>query len=427
MSDSEEKRQNIKEIPGFYYDTEKKRYFRITKDHPKPAIKACKSEVIKTEKQKQKRHSNMHCKILEEREICGTNIRKFKRNMRRSSIECINFEKTKGIKLHLEEANLKDKVLITKIIPSARHDVLAIVSKIKGFDKSMLQIYDFQFSKEMKFELTSSYDISIAQITDTVFATNTRSFTNELLISSVSESLGVSQALIFWVDDFLVTDRVVKMRKGHNIWSSCFVHNPCTRTRFALGLTNGILLVGPEGRTEQHPFIRTSKSDVLSLDGGKAPYLYSGSRDGYIRSFDFRAFKVASSVRAKKSVDNVKILSNQTHLIVSTMAGHLELWDIRMWKAVLSYSGHANTHSRLSLHLDSNENFLSSVGEDCVARIWDVRTAELLREFPSIRFDEREDPIRPTVLFLDQDTNPYINSGYLYGIKEELFYFKLNP
>ena len=72
--------------------------------------------------------------------------------------------------------------------------------------------------------------------------------------------------------------------------------------------------------------VSLSDSCVKKISLLQAQYLYSGSRDGYIRSFDFRAFKVASAVRGKKSVDNVKILSNQTHLIVSTMAGHVRFF-----------------------------------------------------------------------------------------------------
>eukprot|EP00112_Aurelia_sp_Birch-Aquarium-sp1_P007929 Seg1866.2 transcript_id=Seg1866.2/GoldUCD/mRNA.D3Y31 product="DDB1- and CUL4-associated factor 4" protein_id=Seg1866.2/GoldUCD/D3Y31 len=415
-------------IPGFYYDEEKKKYFKITKDHPIPVKKESKpsDDKIEIDRGTCEEEFLPHCKLLSNRETSATSSRELRRLMKRTSIRSVNMMHDKPVKLHLQESNLTGTVNIRKIIPSAKQDVFAVVSKIKGSDKSVLQVYDFKFNKEQEFELMTAYDISMAQISDAIFSQNKRNITNELLICSINEKLGLSQALVFWVDDFLVTDRVIKMKKNQMIWSSCFIRNPSTDRRIAIGATNGILLVGPESRQESHPFLHTSKSDVLTVDCGKTTaYLYAGSRDKKVRSIDLRQRHIAGTLKAKQSVDNVKLLSNENHVLVSTMAGHLELWDVRNGQTILSYAGHKNTHSMLSLHVDGNEDFVASVGEDCIARIWDIHTAELIREFSSDRVDEHNDLIRPSIVFCDELDGSHAVGGFFYGIGDELYYNSL--
>ena len=66
-----------------------------------------------------------------------------------------------------------------------------------------------------------------------------------------------------------------------------------------------------------------------------------------------------------------------------------------------------------------------AVGEDCIARIWDLKTADCLRELPSFRFDRAGELLRPSIVFIDQLSHSNISSGLLYGIGEELHYYRL--
>ncbi len=51
--------------------------------------------------------------------------------------------------------------------------------------------------------------------------------------------------------------------------------------------------------------------------------LYTGSRDRTVHSFDLRRPKYIAAARAKQSVDYMKHLDNEFHLIISTLAGHV--------------------------------------------------------------------------------------------------------
>jgi len=411
----------IREIPGFYYDEDTKKYFRITKDHPGPKRKAEKTPIRKDFEVKGPLISSLQ--IFQNREIHCMSSEKVRRALRRTSIRSLKLRKETDLKLRLEDAYLPNSASISHIVPCAKQDMLAVVSKCKGSDKSILQIYDFKFSKDRIFEIVAACYVSIGQICDVKFSP----FGPELLISSINERLNRSQADVVWVDGCFVAERVVEVYKNQSIWSSCFVKaSSSVERKIALGLSNGVMVVGPDRRVEKHHFVRTSRSDVLALScSNMGDALYSGSRDGCIRCYDFRRRRIVAAAKAKKSIDNLKMLKNDIHLLVSTMAGHLELWDVRSWRPVLTYHGHSNTHSLLSLDTDDCEDFIAAVGEDCTTRIWDLRTAECLRELPSFRFDDAGEPIKPSVLFLDQLTHSNNSSGLLYGISDEFYHYCL--
>ena len=47
-------------------------------------------------------------------------------------------------------------------------------------------------------------------------------------------------------------------------------------------------------------------------------------------------------------------------VLMDANAFQLELWDVRSWRPVLTYHGHSNTHSLLSLDTDDCEDFIAA-------------------------------------------------------------------
>lgn len=419
----------VREIPGFYYDEEKKKYFRITKDHPKKSFGKDVKKQKQVEKQQQKEQDSIQkkflpgFKILMNQKVRPTSTSKLQRHLNKANLRCFDIERDgKFSKLDYSYTGL-DKVGITHIVPNVSQDKIVVVSKVKGSIQSLVQVYDISHSvKKGCFVLGSVFDVLIAHCTSISFSPYKDSF-DQLIISTIGEDdcLSVAQN-VFMTAECLVHFRSTEMKKGETIWSSCFIANPFTDKGKALGTSSGILLTGPNCQHVSSRFVKTNKSDVLALEcSHKNQHLYTGSRDRTVRCFDLRQLQSVSSTKAKQSVDNLKLLNDDFHLLVSTMAGHIELWDTRTWKPVLSYLGHNNSHSMLSLHVDGNEDFVACVGEDCVTRIWDLRTTELFRKIPSLKMNN-DDAVMPAFMFGAHFANLQGANGFLYGIEDQIYF-----
>ncbi|CAA6671997.1 unnamed protein product [Spirodela intermedia] len=76
----------------------------------------------------------------------------------------------------------------------------------------------------------------------------------------------------------------------------------------------------------------------------------------------------------------VPLHSDEQYFFGSSMDGSIELFDQRLLHRgpVQSYEGHANSHSHLELGVDPSEAFVLSGGEDCYLRIWSIKSGKML-------------------------------------------------
>lgn len=76
----------------------------------------------------------------------------------------------------------------------------------------------------------------------------------------------------------------------------------------------------------------------------------------------------------------VWLQSDEHYFLASSMDGYVKLYDCRLLQrgAVQSYEGHVNTHSHIQLGVDPSESLVMSGGEDGYARIWSIKSGELL-------------------------------------------------
>ncbi|XP_059437328.1 uncharacterized protein LOC132170380 isoform X3 [Corylus avellana] len=184
------------------------------------------------------------------------------------------------------------------------------------------------------------------------------------------------------------------------------------------GTNLGAALVDLE--TGVRSWVCRSKSDVFALQfiqSGNA--ILCGLRNGVIVTVDVREKQVGSSARLirhrithaplDKTVGNstrklfelsgniypscnVKMPSSISSLVslqfddhyflASSMDGSVKLYDHRLIQrgAVQSYEGLVNSHTRIQLAVDPSEKFVMSGGEDCKLRLWSIKSGELLFE-----------------------------------------------
>ncbi|CAN1327915.1 DDB1- and CUL4-associated factor 4 [Linum perenne] len=88
------------------------------------------------------------------------------------------------------------------------------------------------------------------------------------------------------------------------------------------------------------------------------------------------------------------------YFMAGSMDGTIRLYDHRMTKRgpVQAYEGHVNSHTRLPLRVDPSEKFLVAGGEDCHLRLWSIKSGELL-------FNEKVSETIPSSLCLQKGKN----------------------
>ncbi|KAF9488946.1 WD40 repeat-like protein [Pleurotus eryngii] len=160
--------------------------------------------------------------------------------------------------------------------------------------------------------------------------------------------------------------------------------------------------VGPPLRTLE------TQSDVFSVHKSDS-LVYTGARNGHISRFDLRSSKpdalgpllpgrfaadcdtIGSNTKTRNlntghgtsrtSVVHLDII-REWQLLVSHMDGRLATYDLRFLRdtrPVRSFNGHVNTLTRrLGIAVDPQQNFLFAAGKDGWIRGWSLQTGEAL-------------------------------------------------
>ncbi|XP_057811982.1 uncharacterized protein LOC131026216 isoform X2 [Salvia miltiorrhiza] len=156
--------------------------------------------------------------------------------------------------------------------------------------------------------------------------------------------------------------------------------------RAAIGTNRGAMLLNLE--TGISSWVLRCKSDVLSVQlvqSGKV--VICGLRNGAIMTVDTRQKQIKR--RADRSLtmsmpSSVCCLSSldlwDQYFLASSMDGSIKLYDHRLIQKgpVQSYEGSVNSHTRIELGVDPSEKVVMSGGEDCYIRLWDIKTGEML-------------------------------------------------
>uniref|UniRef100_A0A0E0E6T2 Uncharacterized protein n=1 Tax=Oryza meridionalis TaxID=40149 RepID=A0A0E0E6T2_9ORYZ len=89
--------------------------------------------------------------------------------------------------------------------------------------------------------------------------------------------------------------------------------------------------------------------------------------------------KSSRAISMSSAVCSLVVLSSDEHYFLgSSMDGSIKLFDLRLIQKgpIQSYAGHINSHTHLPLVVDPSETLLMSGGEDSTVRIWSIKTGE---------------------------------------------------
>ncbi|KIY46680.1 hypothetical protein FISHEDRAFT_66352 [Fistulina hepatica ATCC 64428] len=158
------------------------------------------------------------------------------------------------------------------------------------------------------------------------------------------------------------------------------------------------LVIGAERKALYFPDVSVptfeslyTHSDVFSVHHDEH-LVYAGVRNGSVLRFDLRVAKYGDHLfeerfkgRSRSSVLRLDVVRD-TQLLLSHMNGMLATYDLRFTKGnrpLVHFSGHVNTLTEhLGLAVDPLQTFVFAAGQDCVIRGWSLRTGERLAASP---------------------------------------------
>ncbi|XP_071971729.1 DDB1- and CUL4-associated factor 4 isoform X2 [Engystomops pustulosus] len=444
-SSSSTQSSSVPELPGFYYDPEKNRYFRLLPGHnncnplTKEGIMKKQMEVKRLqdleEDKNRKKSSRLGLNaslLLRKQQLGSLPSTTYCRRIHEMKVSCMQMKKVTIVN---PESVGVETLKYEFILADSPCERLFVVNDLEnGFCKYDLLNLNGLWKDVPTVE---SHD-------DNLY------FTSQKVVTACWASLNApdSHVLVCFLgkpeapgcvslipacrfrnlaadyDD--VRPEVVYNIRISNAWSCAWCLNPRLECSYAAGLRNQVLVLN--AITDVQYTFRTN-SDVLAQQfATQNLLLYNGCRSGEVFSIDLRVpYRSPNNCRKgvtfsqSSSITCLRLLQDENYLVVSDMSGQIKLWDLRMVKSVHNYEGHVNSYAHLPVHVKEEEGLLLAVGQDCYTRIWNFQDARLLRTIPSPH-PAAKDSI-PSIVFSSYHGGKRPVPGLLMAVKKDLYHF----
>ncbi|EGC31076.1 hypothetical protein DICPUDRAFT_83022 [Dictyostelium purpureum] len=431
----------IREYPGYYYDVEKDRYFKITKEFQKILTEKKKKEKEQSEipiklnqsnsTANEKKKKNNITDLLKIREINTKSNGFYNDNIKNimvkdhlkqyvnipcsSSISNISLFGDYNINQIVNNNNSNkinnndnNKSIITKGIVSSSNTFLNIdwlntfynqplnnENNIDNNDGDRLNTFfsNEKLNYEQEYKISKHHSLSIDLYSNITSIRVNKNVPNLLSVTTLGDHQREGSVNIFRVDslvyDVIPLDNLFLSRSS--IWCSQWC--PTNDNIVSIGGSSGKLLIY-DLNCHKNYYQVLSKSDILAQDFNRnGTTIFNGSRDGFIRMVDIRTKTAPNSnnqtiinlniqkdrINHSSSISSINSLLDDNYLIVSSLNGSISKWDRRINKKVLDYPFNCNSHLKLGISLTPDEQFLGAAGEDKFVRIWNTSTGVLIK------------------------------------------------
>ncbi|XP_048393096.2 WD repeat domain 21 isoform X1 [Stegostoma tigrinum] len=213
--------------------------------------------------------------------------------------------------------------------------------------------------------------------------------------------------------------------RSSTVWTCAWCFNPQADKCFSTGVLYRVFVT--DAVTGQKQIFNTNSSVLAQQFARRAPVLYNGCRSGEIFSLDIRqrmtkALSWAGTVISQNSaVTSIRLLQDENYLMAADMIGKIKLWDLRTTRCVKQYEGHHNECAYLPIYPHEEEGILLAVGQDCYTRIWSLRDGTILRTIPSPHSISKDSI--PSIVFSSQLGGRGGVPGLLMAVCHDLYHF----
>ncbi|XP_070578639.1 DDB1- and CUL4-associated factor 4-like [Ptychodera flava] len=406
------------QLPGFYYDREKKKYFRLLPGHnnynPVTVDSLRKKELEKQkilvsgDKRKVVTSGGSTCQRSgKAKRMCGCNLPfpNYHHNLQLGTFSSQLSERLSHEKV-IELLKLRphsvfgpkpfDELTGTVSTMQADHknDKLALVLKTEQHTLLWVSsiVPDRNDVKNVcagKWKIANMFVKSkFTKVTNLTWTSHRKEEHSQLLLSYIGGPSSTSGVQVFRLGDsieassFCIHNSILK----DTAWTCAWSNNDQYANRISVGLSRKAMIIDIATRNKTTCF--THNSDVFAQTFAvQSPVLFNGTRRGLILGSDLRAPNTDTSkgvqLKHSSSVCHLQLLQDENYLVSSDMASKILLWDLRSLKTVLEYEGHSNDHLHIPFHIDSTETVLYAGGMDTFVRFWSLKDGHKLTTIPS--------------------------------------------
>ncbi|XP_060617395.2 DDB1- and CUL4-associated factor 4 isoform X1 [Anolis sagrei] len=431
----------VPELPGFYYDPEKNRYFRLLPGHNNCNPLTRESIQHRENECQRLRLLEEEKKCLKKTSRCGLNssiiLRKRQLGLYSSFNYCrlihelkVNCMQRRKLEIKSPDSTVSGNNYFKRIAADTAYERIFTVNDVEhgGCKYGIINLSGLG-KNSLTVEMYDNLYFTNRKVNSVCWASLSHPDSHVLLcLMGVAETLGCASLLpasLFSNSNTGDQPGMLCSFKIPTAWSCAWCLNPQADNCFSTGLSRQVLVTNT---VTGHRQTFGTSSDVLAQQfATQTPMLYNGCRSGEIFSIDVRqrAHKGQTwkAVRLfhHSAVTSVNVLKDEHYLMVADMEGQVKLWDLRKLKCVKEYRGHHNEHATLPLHISEEEGFLAAVGQDCYTRIWSLQDTHLLRTIPS-PYPSSTDSI-PSVVFSSRLGGTRGVPGLLMAVRQDLYYF----
>nr|XP_020665830.1 DDB1- and CUL4-associated factor 4 isoform X1 [Pogona vitticeps]XP_020665831.1 DDB1- and CUL4-associated factor 4 isoform X1 [Pogona vitticeps]XP_020665832.1 DDB1- and CUL4-associated factor 4 isoform X1 [Pogona vitticeps]XP_020665834.1 DDB1- and CUL4-associated factor 4 isoform X1 [Pogona vitticeps]XP_020665835.1 DDB1- and CUL4-associated factor 4 isoform X1 [Pogona vitticeps]XP_020665836.1 DDB1- and CUL4-associated factor 4 isoform X1 [Pogona vitticeps]XP_020665837.1 DDB1- and CUL4-assoc len=430
----------VPELPGFYYDPEKNRYFRLLPGHnncnplTKESIQQKEMEHQRLRLLEEEKHMKKTSKtglnssiILCKRKLGFFSSINYCRLIHELKVNCMQRRK---LEIKSPDSSVSGSNNFKLIAADTAYERIFTVNDVEhGGCKYGIVNLSGLGKDSLTVEMYDNLYFTNRKVNSVCWASLSHPDSHVLLcLMGVAETLGCASLLpasLFSNSNTGDQPGMLCSFKISTAWSCAWCLNPQADNCFSTGLSRRVLVTNA---VTGHRQTFGTSSDVLAQHfATQTPVLYNGCRSGEVFSIDVRLRShkgqgwKAIRLFHHSAVTSVNLLKDENYLMAADMEGQIKLWDLRKQKCVKEYRGHHNEHAVLPLHISEEEGLLTAVGQDCYTRIWNLQDGRLLRTIPS-PYPSSMDSI-PSVVFSSQLGGARGVPGLLMAVKQDLYYF----
>ncbi|KAI5232154.1 Ddb1- And Cul4-Associated Factor 4 [Manis pentadactyla] len=428
------------DLPGYYFDPEKQRYFRLLPGHnncnplTKESIRHKEMEskrlqLLEEDRQKKKtaRVGFNTSFLLQKSKLGFLNVTSYCRLAHELRVSCMQRKK---VQIQSSDPSTLASDRFNLILADTNSDRLFTVNDVKGGGSKygIINLCGLKMPS-LKVYMHENLYFTNQKVNSVCWASLNHLDSHILLcLMGIAETLGCATLLpaSLFISSHPAGDQpgMLCSFRIPGAWSCAWSLNIQASNCFSTGLSRRVLVTNV---VTGHRQSFGTGSDVLAQKFAVlSPLLFNGCRSGEIFAIDLRCRNQGKGWKAThlfhdSAVTSVQILREEQNLMASDMAGTIKLWDLRTSKCIRQYEGHVNEYAHLPLHVHEEEGIMVAVGQDCYTRIWSLRDAQLLRTIPSPHPTSKADI--PSVAFSSQLGGFRGAPGLLMAVQQDLYCF----
>ncbi|XP_054989702.1 DDB1- and CUL4-associated factor 4 isoform X2 [Sorex araneus] len=429
------------ELPGFYYDPEKKRYFRLLPGHnncnplTKDSIwlkdmESRRLQLLEADDRQKKRTARIGCNassLLQRSKLGFLNFNSYCRLAHELRVSCMQRKK---VVIQSSDPSALASDRFNLILANSSSDQLFTVNDVRvgGSKYGIINLQGLQGPRPRAHVHENLY-FTNRKVNSVCWASLNHLDSHVLLcLLGIAETPGCATLLpaSLFVSSQSGGDRpgMLCSFRIPGAWSCAWSLNTQASNCFSTGLSRRILVT--DVVTGHRQAFGTSSDALAQRFAVQAPLLFNGCRSGEIFAIDLRARNQGKGWKAARlfhdlAVTSVYIFQDEQYLMASDMAGKIKLWDLRTNKCLRQYEGHVNEYACLPLHVHEEEGLVVAVGQDCYTRFWSLHDGQLLRTIPSPHPTSKADI--PSVAFSSRLGGARGVPGLLMAVQQDLYYF----